>query len=369
MCHCRKSQCRKGYCECFAAGVACGPLCKCRNCTNCDTADAELRRAGFVKEKSGRARTRWPCRGLGQHAGVRDAGEGPVMRELQAAPPDSPLDNTRTKCTEICKGAQPARSSRPARSKRKFSELQHAEKGARMKVFLTQVLKIPESDFSSPRTSAHVFDFCNTVHAHAVVGENNRLLPGASQYDVPALPLARMMSLAQLTRAQMRIITKMLRLAGLSVAPESGGYGYAMLCAELHDRLRGKHHAHSSETVHGGVNATTCNPVTLTNHHAPVRPVPPPWPPPTTAITDPIFRVPDAARCQLEGLLSEQGLLHHMSTLVQHDLDVHALRCCNDADLSKIGLPIGARKKLLAVIKSDAASTNTSAQFSLAERQ
>ena len=235
-----------------------------------------------------------------------------------------------------------------------------------MKVFLTQVLKIPESEFSSPQTSAHVIDFCNTVHAHAVAGENNRQLPGAFQYDVPALPLARMMNLAQLTHAQMRIITKMLRLGGLSIAPESGRHGYAVLCAELHDRLRGKHHAHSSETVHVGVNATTCNPVTLTNHHAPVAPA---WPPPTTAITDPIFRVPDAARRQLEGLLSEQGLLHHMSTLVQHDLDVHALRCCNDADLSKIGLPIGARKKLLAVIKSDAASTNTSAQFSLAERQ
>ena len=34
-CHCKKSQCRKKYCECFQAGVSCGDHCKCNDCLNC----------------------------------------------------------------------------------------------------------------------------------------------------------------------------------------------------------------------------------------------------------------------------------------------------------------------------------------------
>ncbi|KAL0027338.1 hypothetical protein WJX79_001664 [Trebouxia sp. C0005] len=34
-CNCKKSHCRKKYCECFQAGVPCGPQCKCCDCHNC----------------------------------------------------------------------------------------------------------------------------------------------------------------------------------------------------------------------------------------------------------------------------------------------------------------------------------------------
>jgi hypothetical protein len=33
-CNCKKTNCRKKYCECFVAGVACTNLCKCRLCEN-----------------------------------------------------------------------------------------------------------------------------------------------------------------------------------------------------------------------------------------------------------------------------------------------------------------------------------------------
>ncbi|KAF0695431.1 Aste57867_13780 [Aphanomyces stellatus] len=33
-CRCKKSKCSKKYCDCFQAGVACGPRCQCRDCCN-----------------------------------------------------------------------------------------------------------------------------------------------------------------------------------------------------------------------------------------------------------------------------------------------------------------------------------------------
>lgn len=33
-CNCKKTFCRKKYCECFNAGVKCSYLCKCTHCMN-----------------------------------------------------------------------------------------------------------------------------------------------------------------------------------------------------------------------------------------------------------------------------------------------------------------------------------------------
>ena len=42
-CRCKKSQCQKKYCECFSAGVACSDACRCEGCANggCSTHQTE----------------------------------------------------------------------------------------------------------------------------------------------------------------------------------------------------------------------------------------------------------------------------------------------------------------------------------------
>ncbi len=40
-CNCKKSQCRKKYCECFLAGISCGISCKCEDCANGTCEDHE----------------------------------------------------------------------------------------------------------------------------------------------------------------------------------------------------------------------------------------------------------------------------------------------------------------------------------------
>lgn len=34
-CNCKKTGCKKKYCECYSQGVACNQHCKCSNCENC----------------------------------------------------------------------------------------------------------------------------------------------------------------------------------------------------------------------------------------------------------------------------------------------------------------------------------------------
>jgi hypothetical protein len=40
-CRCKKSSCQKRYCECFESGVFCSSQCKCLDCLNCSSAQAD----------------------------------------------------------------------------------------------------------------------------------------------------------------------------------------------------------------------------------------------------------------------------------------------------------------------------------------
>lgn len=53
-CNCKKSRCLKLYCDCFASGSFCGPLCNCCNCHN--TAD----NAGLVEQTRREVKARNP---------------------------------------------------------------------------------------------------------------------------------------------------------------------------------------------------------------------------------------------------------------------------------------------------------------------
>ena len=53
-CNCKKSHCRKGYCECFQAGTVCGPLCNCCDCENYEGWEASKEVRG-VKAKGNKA--------------------------------------------------------------------------------------------------------------------------------------------------------------------------------------------------------------------------------------------------------------------------------------------------------------------------
>ena len=47
-CKCQKSRCLKLYCECFASGDCCGPLCSCKGCMN-KTSRAHLRKKAMTR--------------------------------------------------------------------------------------------------------------------------------------------------------------------------------------------------------------------------------------------------------------------------------------------------------------------------------
>ena len=51
-CHCKKSNCVKNYCECFAAGVCCTELCRCVCCQNPEQNLVEG--IGAISEKIGK---------------------------------------------------------------------------------------------------------------------------------------------------------------------------------------------------------------------------------------------------------------------------------------------------------------------------
>jgi hypothetical protein len=36
-CNCKKTGCKKKYCECYNQGMPCGEYCKCNNCANCSS--------------------------------------------------------------------------------------------------------------------------------------------------------------------------------------------------------------------------------------------------------------------------------------------------------------------------------------------
>ena len=41
-CTCKKTQCNKKYCRCYAAGIKCGKMCSCEGCLNCDKIDDDM---------------------------------------------------------------------------------------------------------------------------------------------------------------------------------------------------------------------------------------------------------------------------------------------------------------------------------------
>lgn len=41
-CNCKKTLCKKKYCECYGAGVKCSSLCRCEGCQNGKTENVEV---------------------------------------------------------------------------------------------------------------------------------------------------------------------------------------------------------------------------------------------------------------------------------------------------------------------------------------
>ncbi len=71
-CKCKKSACLKKYCECFEAGIMCGPKCKCANCQNYPGSQMLIERRRKIKDHKGvemAMRTKDPIKGQGYKPG------------------------------------------------------------------------------------------------------------------------------------------------------------------------------------------------------------------------------------------------------------------------------------------------------------
>ena len=71
-CQCRKSRCRKKYCECFHAGVHCSDACRCNGCQNAVPGGAAPGE-GFPEALCAAA-DRQPYRSAGSSCAAREAG-------------------------------------------------------------------------------------------------------------------------------------------------------------------------------------------------------------------------------------------------------------------------------------------------------
>ena len=70
-CQCRKSRCRKKYCECFHAGVHCSDACRCNGCQN---AAPEGASPGGGLPEALRGAALQPYRSAGSSCAAREAG-------------------------------------------------------------------------------------------------------------------------------------------------------------------------------------------------------------------------------------------------------------------------------------------------------
>ncbi|CAK4066964.1 unnamed protein product [Aphanomyces euteiches] len=63
-CRCKKSKCSKKYCDCFQAGVACGPRCQCRDCCNHTTRESNTKQVVYAQDTIKVIVTRTPRRNI-----------------------------------------------------------------------------------------------------------------------------------------------------------------------------------------------------------------------------------------------------------------------------------------------------------------